>query len=103
MFAFLAKKRAVVATINGVVVMSNTKETVLEAALREGIRFPHRCRVGGCATCKCQLIEGKIKALTDTSYVLSGEELDSGYILACQSLPLTDIEIAVAMPSRSKR
>ena len=27
-------------------------ETVLQAALREGIHFPHRCRVGGCGTCR---------------------------------------------------
>ena len=69
------------------------KETILSAALRQGIPFPHSCRVGGCATCKCQLREGKVKELTESAYVLSEQELDQGYILACQSVPRTDLTI----------
>jgi NAD(P)H-flavin reductase/ferredoxin len=69
------------------------KETILSAALRQGIRFPHSCRVGGCATCKCKLTSGKVKELTESAYILSAEELDQGYILACQSVPKSDITI----------
>lgn len=72
-----------------------SKETILNAALRQGIRFPHSCRVGGCATCKCRLTEGKVKELTESAYVLSEEELDQGYILACQSVPKGDVSIQV--------
>ena len=71
------------------------KETLLNAALRQGVPFPHSCRVGGCATCKCRLTEGKVRELTESAYVLSEQELDQGYILACQSVPKTDIHIAV--------
>ncbi len=66
-------------------------ETILQAALREGIRFPHSCRVGGCAACKCQLQQGKVKELTESAYVLSADDLDNNYILACQSVPKTDL------------
>jgi len=69
------------------------KETILTAALRQGIRFPHSCRVGGCATCKCQLKEGKVKELTESAYILSEQELDQGYILACQAVPKSNISI----------
>lgn len=72
------------------------KETILNAALRQGIPFPHSCRVGGCGNCKCQLKQGKVKELTESAYVLSEAELEQGYILACQSIPQTDIQIAVA-------
>lgn len=70
-------------------------ETILQAAVRAGIRFPHSCRVGGCAACKCQLEGGKVKELTESAYVLSGDDLDNNYILACQSVPKTDVKIGL--------
>lgn len=81
--------------INGKEISVQPEENILSAALRQGIDFPHSCRVGGCATCKCQLVEGKVKELTETGYLLSDEELDQGYILACQSIPKTDVTIRV--------
>ncbi|XDD45853.1 fatty acid desaturase [Leptospira sp. WS39.C2] len=81
--------------INGVTISIRPKENILSAALRQGIDFPHSCRVGGCATCKCKLVDGRVKELTETGYLLSDEELDNGYILACQSIPQTDVSIEV--------
>ncbi|CAH0353215.1 2Fe-2S iron-sulfur cluster binding domain-containing protein [Aquabacterium sp. CECT 9606] len=95
MFSFFTKPRAVTALINDVVITVRPKETLLQAALREGIDFPHSCRVGGCATCKCQLVEGKVKELTQAGYILSDDELDRGFILACQSVPSTNVRIKV--------
>ena len=69
------------------------KETLLQAALNQGIAFPHDCRAGGCGTCKCRLVKGKVKELTDKSYLLSAEELRDNYVLACQSIPQSDVEI----------
>jgi NAD(P)H-flavin reductase/ferredoxin len=69
------------------------KETVLQAALRGGVDLPNSCRVGGCGTCKCRLAEGQVKELTETGYLLSADEIERGYILACQSVPKTDIRI----------
>ena len=74
-----------------------TDESLLAAALREGLAFPHNCRVGGCGECKCKLVSGKVKELTDKSYLLSAEELQQGYILACQSRPRSDVVVEVAM------
>ncbi len=72
------------------------KETVLNGALRHGIEFPYSCKAGGCATCKCQLVSGKVKELTDKSYLLSAEDLQANYILGCQSIPRS--EVVVQMP-----
>jgi xylene monooxygenase electron transfer component len=72
-------------------------ETLLQAALRAGVGFPHSCRVGSCGTCKCRKVAGRIKPLTDTSYVLSTDEIEQGYILACQSLVVSDIRIIVSL------
>lgn len=103
MFAFFSNKRPVQARINGTPITVNPKETLLLAALRQGIAFPNSCRVGGCATCKCRLIEGRVKELTKSGYILSDQDLDRGYILACQSVPQTDIAIEVDLSERLER
>jgi NAD(P)H-flavin reductase/ferredoxin len=74
-----------------------SKETLLQAALNQGIAFPHNCRAGGCGECKCRLVKGKVKELTDKSYILSAEELRDNYVLACQSIPQGDIEVEVSL------
>lgn len=71
-------------------------ETLLAAALRSGVDFPHHCRVGGCASCKCRLISGEVRELTDASYILSRDDLATNHVLACQSVPLSNVEIEVA-------
>ncbi|HDR9586007.1 TPA: 2Fe-2S iron-sulfur cluster binding domain-containing protein [Burkholderia stabilis] len=95
MFRLLTKSKTVTAVINDRAITVQPAETLLQAALRQGIDFPHSCRVGGCATCKCQLIDGRVKELTQSGYILSDEELDQGFILACQSIPQSDVTIAV--------
>jgi NAD(P)H-flavin reductase/ferredoxin len=75
----------------------NSSENLLKVALENGIRWPHNCRVGSCGTCRCKLLSGQIKPLNDFSYVLSGEELDAGYILACQTMLKSDIEVEVQL------
>jgi NAD(P)H-flavin reductase/ferredoxin len=91
----LSKKPTRTAQINGQAVVVHERETVLQAALRNGIDFPNSCRVGGCGACKCKLASGQVTELTETGYLLSAEELDAGFILACQSVPRSDIEIEV--------
>jgi len=83
------------AQINDQSITVQPRETLLQAALREGIEFPNSCRVGGCGACKCKLAEGEVKELTETGYLLTAEELDEGYILACQSVPKGDVAIEV--------
>jgi p-cymene monooxygenase electron transfer component len=71
-------------------------QTLLEAALGQGISYPHDCTVGTCASCKSRLKEGRVREATPFGYTLSKEELDAGYILACQAFPrdgLTVVEI----------
>ncbi len=78
-----------------ITVKGGSSENLLKAALESGIQWPYSCRVGSCGTCKCRLVSGKIKPLNDFSYVLTGEELDAGYILACQTMLKSDIEVEV--------
>ena len=71
------------------------KTFVLQAGLDEGLPMPYSCRVGGCGTCKVKLLEGRVKEYTDKSYLLTPEELQQNYILACQSVPRSDLRIEV--------
>lgn len=68
-------------------------ETILNGALRHGMRVPHSCKVGGCGSCKCRLIEGKVREFTDKSYLLSKQEIRDNMILACQSAPRSDVVV----------
>ena len=52
-------------------------QNLLDAALKSGVNFPHDCRVGSCGSCTCKLTKGKIKKLTDFSYVLTLDQLDN--------------------------
>lgn len=99
MFSLFKKAVPPLANINGVTFSMQARETVLQAALRNGLAFPHSCRVGGCASCKCRLVSGKVKELTSAAYVLTAQELEAGYILACQSVPTQDVAIEVQIDS----
>ena len=103
MFSLFRKKTPVRARINGEPVAVQPGETLLHAALRHGIDFPHGCRVGGCASCKCRLVSGQVRELTETGYILSDEELDAGFILACQSEPRGEVEIEVDLAAQQAR
>ena len=67
--------------------LSPDGESVLEAALALGADLPFSCKGGVCSTCRAKLLEGKVKM--DLNYALEPEEVEAGYILTCQSHPLT--------------
>lgn len=99
----LAPARSAQARINDRQVTVQPRETILQAALRSGVEFPNSCRVGACGTCKCRLTDGKVKELTETGYLLSADEIEQGYILACQSVPLSDIHVEVEVAEQPAR
>ena len=70
-------------------------QNILDAALKAGVAFPHDCRVGSCGSCACKLTDGKITATADFSYVLDGEQLKDGMILACQSRAKTPVSLSL--------
>jgi ring-1,2-phenylacetyl-CoA epoxidase subunit PaaE len=62
-------------------------ESILDAALKQGADLPFACKGGVCCTCRAKLIEGEIRM--DVNYALEPEEVKAGFILTCQSHPLT--------------
>lgn len=63
-------------------------ENVLDAALEQGADLPFACKGGVCCTCRAKLIEGKVNM--EINYSLEEEEVEAGFILTCQSHPLTE-------------
>lgn len=68
--------------------MTRTVDSILDAALKRGIELRYSCKSGVCATCRAKLLEGKVEM--DVNYSLEDDELRRGFILTCQSHPLTD-------------
>ncbi len=62
--------------------------SVLDAALERNLDLPFACKGGVCCTCKAKLVEGEVRM--DINYGLEPEEVEAGYILTCQSHPVTD-------------
>lgn len=68
--------------------MPKGAKTILDAALEEGLEVPYACKGGVCSTCRALLSEGEVDM--DTNFALEDYEVSRGYILTCQSYPVTD-------------
>ena len=62
--------------------------SVLDAALENAMDAPYACKAGVCSTCKCRVIEGEVEMIAN--HALEDYEVERGYVLSCQSYPLTD-------------
>ena len=66
------------------------EETLLAAAIRQGIGLPYGCRDGACGSCKCKLLQGSVVHGPHQSKALSAEEEAAGLILTCCATPQAD-------------
>ncbi len=69
-------------------------ETILDAALRQGVNLRYGCRNGACGSCMGKLLEGEIHYAGDHD-ALSEEEAAENMALFCQAKPDSDIVIEV--------
>ncbi len=61
---------------------------ILDAALNASADLPFACKGGVCCTCRAKLVEGQVEM--KVNYALEEDEVEAGYILTCQAIPLTD-------------
>lgn len=69
------------------------KETVLAAALRQGVTLPYSCRNGSCGTCKGKLRSGEVEYGVYEEKALTAAERAAGLALFCQAIPHSDLTI----------
>ena len=63
-------------------------QSVLEAALENGQEAPFACKAGVCSTCMGKVLEGEVEMISN--HALEDYEVERGYVLTCQSYPLSD-------------
>jgi ring-1,2-phenylacetyl-CoA epoxidase subunit PaaE len=61
--------------------------SILEAAGNAGLDVPYSCKSGVCCTCRAKLLEGQVRM--DRNFALDPSEVAAGFVLTCQSHPLT--------------
>lgn len=61
---------------------------ILDHALTVRRELPFSCRGGMCTTCRAQVVEGEVRM--DKNWSLTADELAAGYVLTCQSHPVSD-------------
>jgi ring-1,2-phenylacetyl-CoA epoxidase subunit PaaE len=68
------------------------KQTILEAALKQGIDAPYSCQGGICSSCLARVKSGTAEMKKNS--ILTDSEIEEGLILTCQAHP-TSAEIVV--------
>lgn len=63
-------------------------DSILDATLRQRREAPYACKGGVCGTCRAKLVSGEVHM--DRNHALEDDETDAGFVLACQSHPVTD-------------
>jgi len=64
-----------------------TGDTVLESALKARLDAPYACLGGACGTCKAKVLLGSVAM--EQNFALSPTDVEAGYVLTCQSHPIT--------------
>jgi len=72
-------------TYQGTAFKGNNQQVLLEQLEQQGFIIPYSCRAGICGSCKLNVIEGEVTALTSSAIGKQGK------ILSCSCVPVTDL------------
>ena len=62
--------------------------SLLEAAVENKLDAPFACKAGVCSTCKAKVLKGEVEMVAN--HALEDYEVEAGYVLTCQSYPVSD-------------
>ena len=77
-------------------------QTILDAALDEGITITYGCRSGMCGSCKGSVVSGKIEYPDGLPDGLGDDEAEQGVALFCKAIPVSDVTIDVTVIEQAK-
>ncbi|MCL4747006.1 MAG: phenylacetate-CoA oxygenase/reductase subunit PaaK [Burkholderiaceae bacterium] len=61
---------------------------ILDAGLAIGANLPYACKGGVCCTCRARVLEGEVRM--DKNFTLEEQEMARGFVLTCQSHPVSE-------------
>jgi len=67
-------------------------ESILNAALHQGVQLAYGCRNGACGACRGKILAGRVR-YQEAPLGLSEQEKQQGYALLCCAIAETDIEV----------
>jgi len=79
--------------------LAHGEDTLLRGALRAGWDWPYECSVGGCGSCRFELLEGQTEELWLRAPGLSARDRQRGKRLACQTRVTGDLRVRVRLGS----
>jgi len=82
------KVRIVLDGISTELDMSDSEDTILDAALKSGADLPYACKGGVCSTCRARVTQGSVDMVLN--YALEADEVEAGFVLTCQCYPMSD-------------
>lgn len=78
-------------TLSGVTQSCTETDTILATARAAGLNIPSGCTFGVCGTCKVRKVSGQVHMVHNGG--ITDEDIDDGYVLACCSHPIGQVEI----------
>ncbi len=69
-------------------------ESILDAALRQGVALPYGCRDGACGSCRGRILTGSVHYQKDLPPARDAGDTNRGEALFCQAQPDSDLVIA---------
>ncbi|MGE0487543.1 MAG: NADH:ubiquinone reductase (Na(+)-transporting) subunit F [Gammaproteobacteria bacterium] len=68
-------------------------ESILSAALRQGVGLRYGCKHGACGSCKAKIVEGEVDLTQASGFALMQFEREAGMALLCSAYPLEDVVV----------
>lgn len=68
-------------------------DSILDAALKNGLAMEYGCASGNCGLCAARLVSGEIRKLRPHDYTFTEVERSKGMFLMCSHAPVSDIVV----------
>ena len=78
-------------------------ETILDAALRQGVILPYGCRGGACGACRGKVLSGQIAHGIAQDFARSDADRAAGFALFCCASAQSEVLSVAASPSSAAR